>query len=152
MPTVVTPVQYFYRKAGDNYYEYGPVDKYTSSANFNPQIFGDILFLKENLVTGSNWTSDEYIGPAAAGQTIYIQYDFSCIDANATVTFNGKTFINVYKIEMRPTIRSATTYPYTGTGEISHLYYAKGIGLIYAESTALGFTVLEFQVRNWLVD
>ena len=151
-PMVAAPVQYSFRKGGDNYYEYGSVDKYTAAVKFIPQLNSEILFLKENLVSGSTWTSDEYIGTISGGQSIYLQYNFSCIDANATVTINGKTFINVYKIAMTPMVRSAITYPYSGTSEIRELYYAKGIGLIYAKATNLGFSLVEFQIRNWLVN
>ena len=151
-PMVAASVQYFCRKEGDNYYEYGSVDKYTASVKFIPQLNGEILFLKENLVSGSAWTSDEYIGTITGGQSIYLQYDFFCVDANATVTINGKTFINVYKIVMMPMVRSAITYPYSGTSEIRELYYAKGVGLIYAKATNLGFSLLEFQIRNSLVN
>jgi hypothetical protein len=129
------------------------VDKYTTSFQFNPTIEGDIPFLKERLATGDTWASPEYIGPSnAAGQTIYLQYDFSCLNADAAVTISGKTFVNVYEIEMKPTLRSALTYPYQGTGEIYRLYYAKGVGLIYMKLTSLGFTLKEFQIRTWQVN
>lgn len=151
-PMIAPPAEYLFRKAGDNYYEYGSVDKYTSSLKFNPELDGEILFLKENLTTGNTWMSDEYISTVTGGQTIYLQYDFSCLDANATISINGKTFINVYQIQMKPTIRSAITNPYVSTGEIYNVYYAKGVGLIYNKETSLGSALVEFRIRNWLVN
>lgn len=117
MAFIGASAQYFFRKAGGDYYEYGSVDKYTSSVKFAPQLNGEILFLKENLSTGDTWTSDEYVATIASGQSIYFQYNFSCVDANATITINGKTFINVYRIDMKPAVRSGITLPYVSTGE-----------------------------------
>ncbi len=148
-------VQYLFRKVDSIYYEYGSVDKYTNSVKFSPQIKKEFPFLKEGLSTGDAWSTDEYIGPATFGQTIYLKYNFSCINANAVVTVNGKTFTNVYKIVMLPQIKSAQTYPYTGTGERMDIYYAKGIGIIYYKSISSGgsssFTLAEKQIRNWVV-
>jgi hypothetical protein len=146
-----SPLHFLYRKLDSNYYTFGSVDRYTTSVTYSPEIDKDILFLKEGLATGDIWVSDEYIGPASFGQTIFIRYEFTCDDANAVVTINGKTFANVYKITMRPQIRSATTYPYNITGEKRELYYAKGVGLIYTKFTVQNFTQLEMQIRNWLV-
>lgn len=146
------PDQYFFRRDDSVYYEYGSVDKYTVSFKFLPAIKADIPFLREYLVTGATWKSDEFIGTATFGQTLFLQYNFSCEDANATVTINGKTFSNVYKITMLPQIRSAITYPYSSTGEIRDFYFAKDIGLIYTKATNNSFTLLELQLKNCLVN
>jgi hypothetical protein len=149
------PLQFFYRKADSLYYENTSVDKYTTSVTFVPEIRKDILFLKENLVTGASWSSDEYIGPSSFSQVIFIRYDFYCTDADAVVTINGKTFAHVYKILMMPKIRSAVTYPYNSTGEKTYIYYAKGIGIIYSKTRVTGsfvFTTAERQINNWTVN
>lgn len=144
--------QYLFRKGEDSvYYEYASVEKYTTTVKFSPPIIKEIPFLKEYLTTGTIWTTEEYIGPASFGQLIYIRYEFTCDDANATVTINGHTFTNVYKISMRPQIRSAETYPYNSTGEKRVLYYAKGVGLIYTKFTVQNYTQLEWQIRNWFI-
>ncbi|MES2329755.1 MAG: hypothetical protein V4539_09140 [Bacteroidota bacterium] len=144
------PVQYLYRKAGDTYYEYASVDKYTTSFKYGPQIKKDIPVLKDNLITGDKWSTDEYIGPADFGQTIYFKYDFSCIAGNTAATINGKTFGNVCKILIRPQIRSAVYYPYNTTGETIERWYAKGVGLIYSKMTN-NFSKFEWFVRYWEV-
>ncbi|MEO6537294.1 MAG: hypothetical protein ABIT07_08890, partial [Ferruginibacter sp.] len=78
-------------------------------------------------------------------------YNFRCVDADAVVLINGKTFIKVYKIQMIPEIAPAG-FSFTPTGEIHTMYYAKGIGLIYAEfyNGILSHPVL--QLRKWLVN
>ncbi len=150
--TVGSSITFNYRKLDSAYYENISVDKYTTSLKFSPVITKDFPFLREYLTTGATWVSEEYIGTASFGQTIYLRYDFTCTDANATVTINGKTFVNVYKIVMMPKIRSATTYPYASTSEKYDLYYAKGIGLIYSKIVVNSFTTYERQIRNWLVN
>jgi len=145
------PKEYFFRRDTNNYYEYGLVDKYTASYKFLPQIKGELNFLKENLTAGDSWKSDEYSGTATFGQLLFLQYTFFCEDANATVFVNGKTFTNVYKINVVPQIRSAITYPYNDTGEKIEFYYAKDIGVIYVKSSRNGFNITEFQIKSYRV-
>jgi hypothetical protein len=145
------PVQYFFRKAGSDYFEYASVDKYTNTFQYSPQQNADIPFLKENLTTGDNWESAEYTGTATFGQVIILKYKFLCIDANATVIINGNAFTNIYKIVMQPQIRSLSDM-FGYTGEIYNYYYAKGIGIVYFKRTRDGFTLSELQIRDWLVN
>ena len=145
------PFQYFFRKTGSDYFEYGSVDKYTYSLQYSPPINGEIPFLKENLSTGDTWDSPEYTGTASFGQVIILQYKYSCMNANAAVVINGNAFANVYKIIMKPQIKSlGNQYGYTG--EIYTYYYAKGVGIIYARKSRDGFLLSEIQIRNWLVN
>jgi hypothetical protein len=52
---------------------------------------------------------------------------------------------------MRPQIKSETG-PWGGTFEQYDLYYAKGIGLIYARKTKNGFVESEQFLRRWQVN
>ncbi|MDE3253809.1 MAG: hypothetical protein KGO92_13465 [Bacteroidota bacterium] len=145
------PVPAYYRKTDSVYYENTDVGKYTVSFNFLPVIVADVPILREYLKTGDSWTSNEFIGPAAFGQTIFYRLDFTCLDADATVTVNGKNFIHVYKILLMPKIKSALTYPYNSTSEKLEYWYAKGVGLIYSKTINNNFTIYEKQIRNWQV-
>lgn len=144
------PTQFLYRKAADVYYEYASVDKYTSSFKYSPEIKKDIPVLKDNLVTGDTWSSDEYIGTASFGQKIYFKYDFFCIAGSVAATVNGKTFGNVCKIVIAPQIRSDVFFPFNSTGERIELWYAKGVGLIYSKKTN-NFSTFEWFIRYWMV-
>lgn len=146
-----TPVQSLYRKAANVYYEYASVDKYTSSFKYGPEIKKEIPVLKEGLITGDTWSSDEYSGTATFGQKIYFKYDFFCIAGNVAATINGKTFGNVCKIVIAPQIRSDVFYPFASTGERIELWYAKGVGLIYSKKTN-SFSTSEWFIRHWLVN
>ena len=143
--------QSFYRKDNSNYYEYARADKYTTSFQYGTPVFGSILFLKENLAAGDRWLSDEYTGIASFGQQITTQYQFFCVAINAAVTINGKVFSNVYKIKLKPAIKSdANVYGYTN--EEYDLYYAKGIGLIYLRKFLGGFSQYEQKIRRWVIN
>ena len=140
----------YFRKAGLSYYEYTRVDKYTESFTYGPQLYGDILFLKEGISTNDVWYSKEFSGTASFGQVILLRYQYTCTNANAGVNINGKAFANVYKIRMMPQIRSLTA-DYGHTGEVYDYYYAKGVGLIYAKKVTNGFRKFEQKLGNWLV-
>lgn len=146
-----SPVLSYYRKADSVYFENTNVGKYTVSFKFQPLIVADVPILREYLKTGDTWFSDEYIGPSDFNQTLFYRLDFSCLDADATVTINGKNFIHVYKILLMPKIKSAMTYPYNSTGEKLEYWYAKGVGLIYSKTINNNFTLNEKQIRNWQV-
>ncbi len=141
----------YFRRAADEYYEYAKVDKYTNSFQYGAEIDADILFLKENLKKGDSWLSDEFTGVASFGQTIILPYQYFCADANAVVSVNGKTFSNVYKILMRPHIKSVGG-PYGDTFEFLDFYYAKGVGLIYAKKVQNSFFQYEENLRSWRVN
>jgi len=140
----------YFRKAGLNYYEYARVDKYTVSLTYGPQVYDEILFLKEGLSTGDVWYSKEYSGTITGGQTVLLRYQYTCSNSNAGATVNGKAFANVYKIRMIPQVRSLVA-DWGNTGEVYDYYYARGVGMIYAKKVQNGFRKFEYKLENWLV-
>ena len=142
--------QQFYRKNGPNYYEYISIDKYTSSVKFITQINKDLLFLKENIVAGATWESAPDTGAIIGGQSVVLKYTFRCVAANVGETVQGKSYQNVLVIEVRPQVRSLTD-AWGETGEITDLYYAKGVGLIYALTISNSFTKLHWELTNYVV-
>ena len=145
------PYQFFYRKTGTDYFEYAAPNEYTTFFQYKKPVYADIPFLKENLSTGSSWQSPEYIDTTTDGSIITLQYNYSCINANATVTVNGNAFANVYEIKMLPSIKSAGQ-DYANTSENYLFYYAKGIGLIYLKKTLSNFIQQEIKIKNWKVN
>ncbi len=145
------PYQYFYRKSGSEYFEYAAPNKYTTFFQYKKPVYADIPFLKENLNNNSAWQSPEYIDTTTDGTIIYLKYEFSCLNNNATVAINGKAFANVYEIKMLPKIKSSGgNYAYTNEEYL--FYYSKGIGLIYLKKALSGFTQQELQIRNWHIN
>jgi len=139
--------EYHLRKTGNDYFEYTTVDDY-SIATFDTAVEGDILFLKEGLSTGTTWLSSEYSGKVG-GIATKLRYSFTCTDANASVTVNGKTFTNVYKITWKSQT-STNGAAYADEGLVWESYYAKGVGLVDMKGTA-GSTSLEYRLRYYKV-
>jgi hypothetical protein len=146
-----SPQLFRYRKSGSDYFEYSAIDKYTASVRYNKLIYDDLPFLKENVFAGDTWTSKEYSDTASFGQVINIQYVYVCLAADVSVVINGKAFTHVYKIQMKPQIRSLD-HGFNGTGEIYTYYYARGIGLLSSKETNMGSNYGELKINNWKVN
>jgi hypothetical protein len=150
---ILGPFQYFYRRTGDDYFEYCIADKYTSFFALATPQYVDLKFMQENLSSGASWVSQEFSGIGYAGQNVHVRYNFFCLNANATVVVNQKAFSNVYIIELKPQTRSDST-AFSFTGEDFIFYYAKGVGLVYEKEIKTGagtFTFIEWALRNWQV-
>src|SRR4030095_8605141 len=144
------PYEYFYRKAGLGYVEYAAPNKFTTFFQYKNPVSSDIPFLQESLSTGASWKTPEYIDTAADGTVFILRYDFTCTNANATVTLNGKSFANVYIITMLPLVKLAGN-DFEYTNEAYLFYYAKGVGLIYEKKTLSAYVQIEMRIRNWKV-
>ncbi|HEV8282806.1 MAG TPA: hypothetical protein VGQ09_00775 [Chitinophagaceae bacterium] len=143
--------QSYYRKSGFDYLEYAAVSTYTSALDYSPTLYDDLVFLKENCRTGQKWYSNTYTGTTSFGyQVLVLRYLFQCIDADANVVINGKTFLHVCEIQMIPEVADVGA-SLKATGEIHTAYYAKGVGLIYREFFNGIRTHPELQIRSWLV-
>lgn len=142
----------YYRKSGSDYLEYDAVSTYTSALDYSPSLYDDLNFLKENCRAGQTWYSTTYTGTTSvAYQVLVLRYLFRCVDADATVAINGKTFLHVYKMQMIPEV-SDVGGSLKATGEIHSAYYAKGIGLIYGEFFNGIRTHPELQIRSWIIN
>src|SRR4029078_12694236 len=118
---------YLFRESrGGEYFEYGAVDKYTTSLSYVPAVYDEIYFMNEVLFNNTSWESAEYTGTITGGQPILLKYGFTYLQKNATVVLNGKAFVNVYVVNMRPQIRSVD-HAYNSNGQDYYYYYAKGI-------------------------
>ena len=141
----------YYRKSGNDYYEYCSGDKYTTTVKFKTSVYSDLFFLKETVRAGDEWTSGEFIGTDNNNQQKAIQYSFTCISDNNYYIVNGVAFSNVYVIQMLPKVRSQNG-SYTPTGEAIYTYYAKGIGIIYQQVFAPDDSSVKMQLRNWYIN
>jgi len=119
-----------YRKLVNDYYENNWTDAYSGYPFDVPQR-ADINFLKENIATGQSWNTPDYSG-TVSGNSFKIHYQFTCSNSNATVSYNGQTYNNVYQITMK-CFMSVQGSPFADEGILVTRYFAKGVGLIYEE-------------------
>jgi hypothetical protein len=144
----------YYRKAGTDYFELTPADWYTGQRSFNALVVADINFLKQNLITNQTWETPEYSGTEATlNVPMKLKYVFKCIDANATVSVNGKAYSNVYKVAWKPQIKLGTATTYSDEIVAMETWYAKGIGIVYWKFTdpLATTTYFELNMRNFKV-
>lgn len=138
----------FIRKSGNNYYELNYVDQYTSFY-LDGTIVDSLLFLREGLTTGETWNSNEY-SDAVNNVPTKIRYKFTCTNANATVSLNGKTYTNVYQVTMTPQVNTNNA-GYVDDSWVWVNYYAQGIGWIYQKLTVSTGGGFELPVKNYMV-
>lgn len=145
----------FYRKDPSNGYYYESQD----TAGFGPELrFNtsrlDAQFLRNTLTTNQTWNSDfpaTYTDDSTGQQfSVILRYKYTCTNANATLTVNGKPFTNVYVVQWMPQFVVGTNIQDAFDDPIT-FYYAKGIGLIRVATVFNGIN--EFQdIRYWQVN
>lgn len=119
----------YFHKTGNNYYNINYAEYY-STVFFDNLVIDSILVMKEGLTTGATWSSPEY-SDAENGVPTKVKYNFTCTNANATVTINSRTYTNVYQVTMVAMVAvngGSYTTDVTWTN-----YYAQGIGWIYSK-------------------
>lgn len=139
---------FLFRKSGTDYFENNWSDFY-SGVPFDVGQRTDIKFLKENLSTGQSWTSPDYSG-TISGNPTKIHYVFTCSNSNATVTYNGQTFTNVYQVTMKCFI-SIQGSPFADEGVLITKYFAKGVGMIYERIDNNSSVIDELQIKYYKV-
>jgi hypothetical protein len=140
----------YYRRSGNDYFEFNRGDNYTIATFATPLPTGDILFLKEGATTGQTWTSMEFTGTEdGSSNALKIRYNFTVVDANATLTIGSRTYTNVYKVNMQP--QSAVgTAAYANEPLLWEFWYAAGVGLIQFK-VAAGTQVFTQSIRYYQV-
>ena len=120
----------FYRKDNTTnfYYLYSDTSGFGSFGVTFPQAGLDVLFLKDALNTNDVINSD-HAAKLGGVTNVTVRIQSKVIDANSSITVNGKNFTNVYKIELMPQLGLAGTFQNLSLTPIVY-YYAKGIGLI----------------------
>ncbi|HEY0041093.1 MAG TPA: hypothetical protein VGB71_10545 [Flavisolibacter sp.] len=143
----------YYRKNAANGFYYQSID--TGGFGFgdagitfaNPRF--DVLFLKNTLATGDSLISDfnaTFDAGTGVPFPIVIRFKFKVINSNATLTVNGKTFTNVYRLQDYIELGFMGTFDDLGVAPWD-FYYARGVGLIRIDD---GTPMQE--IRSWVVN
>jgi hypothetical protein len=144
-------LHYFFQRSGNDYNEYAYVDDY-SIMTFEEEIYGNILFLKENMTQNQSWNSAEWTGTDADdGVMKKLRYVFTCTAVNATVSVGGTTFTNVNKVTFKPQTAPSGSTTWTDEGAVWEAWYAKGVGLITLRLGAVGIPFFDLGIRRYQV-
>lgn len=139
---------YFRKDGSANYYQYESQAQWNADNPSVPITFTqgylEYKFLNDQLTTGATWNSDN--AGMNGTNAVVLRYNFTVVDANATVVVNGVTFTNVYKVNFKVQL-SSNGSAYTDLGIASDLYYAKDIGFIRS-----GQTPSDIFIRHWHVN
>jgi len=142
----------YFSRTGNDYFQYADVSSFTSYVEFSPTIYDDVNFLKEGIKTGDSWTSNQWTGHISLGiEIMSLQLQYTCLDADAVLTVNNKTFVHVYKVKMVPML-AQQGHPLVPTGEVTTAWFAKGVGLIYSERFNTVLTHGELRLKSWIVN
>ena len=143
---------FYYRKSNNDYFENTLTSAYTGNGKasfFDIPQRTDIKFLQENIATGQGWTSPDYSG-TVSGNPTKIHYVFTCSNSNATVSYNGQTYTNVYQITTKCFL-SIMGSQFVDEGILITRYFGKGVGLIYERVDYGTTTTSEKQIRYYKV-
>lgn len=115
-----------FRKSGNDYHIYFPVDSFSIAA-FDNTVMGEMIFLKENAPVGTAWQSAEFQGQINS-LPAKIRYDFEIQSVGGTHLVNTVNYNDVIKVFTTTRVDINNT-GYTANAEMES-YYARGIGLI----------------------
>jgi hypothetical protein len=134
----------FYRKdASNSYYIFEDTAGFGDAGITFTQGGLDVLFLKDALTTNAVFNSDHTA--TFQGSPITIRFKNTVTDANASLTVNGKSFTNVYKIQV--IIQGGLGGNFQDLTDPLDYYYARDIGLI-----RISDGVTSQDIRNWKVN
>ena len=120
----------YYRKAANDYYEYINFGGFFDLDNAN---WGQYIFLKDNQVVGSSWTSSNINGTVNTAP-ITVRLKVTVMQQDASVTVKGTAYPNTIVTEERVEQFAANTWT-----DISSFvgyfrtYYARNVGMIKKE-------------------
>jgi hypothetical protein len=108
----------------------------------------EIQFLRNVLTLNQTWNSDinaVYRDPTSGTTApIVIRFKYTCLNPNATVTVNGKTFTNAYKVQEEFQIGQSGVFAPQGSPII--YYYVKGVGRVQTNDGTASDNIRFWQV------
>ena len=119
----------YYRRSGGDYYEYIDVGDYFG---LDQSVWGEYIFLKDNVAGGTTWTSNAFTG-TFTGIPIQVRFKETIQQKDVPVTVNGVTYQNtiVVKEEYQYSLDSGATW--TTLADYTVWDFSRNIGLIKLE-------------------
>lgn len=137
----------FYRKdASGNYFQLNDTAGWGPSVIFSQPNY-ETRFLQNALTVGATWNSDVTNVNINGTPNVTLRFAYTRVADNGSVTVNGKTYTNIYKIQLQLKTGVGTTF--TNAGSPYYFYYAKGVGLILIEDSN---GAAQQAVRFWQVN
>jgi hypothetical protein len=134
----------YYRKAAGDYFQYGDLDLL---GVFDLPVPGEFIFLKDNVPTGTVWTSAENTA-LLLGQQVKTRLRMELLAKDVDVAVFGKVYRNVIKVKVTQQVQLVAIAPYIDIKSFE-TWFARGIGLIsvVADEPIYGYDLIRFQVN-----
>lgn len=125
IPPAGSPDSNYFRKPGGDYYQYGDI---SSAFNFDNPVYGEGIFLKDNVIVGTTWQSPNFSGTISS--VAVTGYTISTLLAKAVpVTIGTQSFSDVIKVKADFYFTAAPGIPVA----TRQAWYARGVGLIHQD-------------------
>ena len=134
-PTASTFDTILVRKTPGNYYGFGD---HGAILNLDAPVYGEIIFLKDNVPIGNSWNSDTYSGKLA-GVPITFYYKYTILAKGVAETVGGFPFTDIIKVKQEVYINTLLI----ATGEN---WYAKNVGPVSITRPGTSFILSGYQI------
>ncbi len=131
----------YYRKPGGDYYEYSV---YSNTIPFDQVVAGEFIFLKDNVASGTTWTSPNITG-TVSGVSVTANIKMTLLAKAVAVTIGTFNFPDVIKVQYQYFIAGSPT-----AFASSERWFAKNVGEIYNSATS-GTTTSTYDITGYQI-
>jgi hypothetical protein len=119
----------YYRKLGSDYYQYTDFSNYFAFSN---PILGEFIFLKDNVIQGSTWQSQNFAGTISGFGPATGYISMTLLAKAVAVSIGTQNFPDVIKVRYDYYISVTPGGPFY----TEEKWYARGVGLIHDDATS----------------
>ncbi len=134
-PTASTFDTILVRKTPGNYYGFG---NHGSILNLDQPVYGEIIFLKDNVPVGNTWNSDTFNGKLA-GYPVTFYFKYTILAKGVAELVGGFPFTDIIKVKQEVFINASIV----ATGEY---WYAKNVGLVSMTMAGSNYVLSGYQI------
>ena len=134
-PTATTYDTSLVRKLNGNYYGFG---NHGAMLNLDEPVYGEFIFLKDNVSVGNSWNSDIFNGKLA-GYPVTFYYKFTILSKGVAEQVGGFDFTDIIKVKQEVFINTSLV-------TTVETWYAKNVGPVLITVAGKPFQISGFQV------
>ncbi|MEO7316423.1 MAG: hypothetical protein ABIW47_14635 [Ginsengibacter sp.] len=134
-PTATTYDTSLVRKLNGNYYGFG---NHGAMLNLDEPVYGEFIFLKDNVPVGNSWNSDIFNGKLA-GYPVTFYYKFTILSKGVAEQVGGFDFTDIIKVKQEVFINTSLV-------TTVETWYAKNVGPVLITVAGKPFQISGFQV------
>jgi hypothetical protein len=133
---------FYYRKPGGDYYQYV---NFSRSFGFDNPVYGEFIFLKDNVAAGTTWQSSTLTG-TMSGVPISFYAKMTLLAKAVPVSLGGFPFDDVIKVKYEYFVTGSPVVVFS-----MERWFAKNSGEIYNSTTISGTTTQLYRISNFII-